>query len=55
MSVTTKYHKQSQGRKEEGGKNEAAFTYALIYFLSFYDLEVQKRHPNDVDIINYQE
>ena len=29
--------------------------YTLIYFLSFYDLEVQKRRPNDVDIINYQE
>ena len=29
--------------------------YTLIYVLSFYDLEVQKRCPNDVDIINYQE
>ena len=30
--------------------------YTLIYFLSFYDLEVQKRRrPNDVDIINCQE
>ena len=29
--------------------------YTLIYVLSFYDLEVQKRRPNDVDIINYQE
>ena len=28
--------------------------YTLIYVLSFYDLEVQKRRPNDVDIINYQ-
>ena len=29
--------------------------YTLIYVSSFYDLEVQKRRPNDVDIINYQE
>ena len=28
------------GRKEEGGKNEAAFT-TLIYFFSFYNMEVQ--------------
>ena len=29
--------------------------YTLIYVSSFYDLEEQKRRPNDVDIINYQE
>ena len=40
-SVRTKYNKQSQGRREEGGKHEAAFMYTLIYFLSFYDIEVK--------------
>ena len=40
-SVRTKYNKQSQGRREEGGKNKAAFMYNLIYFLSFYDIEVK--------------
>ena len=28
--------------------------YTLICFLSFYDIEVQKRSANDIDI-NYQE
>ena len=42
-SVRTMYNKQSQGRREEGGKNKAAFMYTLIYFLSFYDIEVKKQ------------
>ena len=37
-------------RKENGGKNEAAFIYTLIYFLSFYDIEGQKRSANDINI-----
>ena len=29
--------------------------YTSIYFFSFYDIEVQHWHANDIGIINYQE
>ena len=34
------------GRKEEGGKNEAAFRHTSIYFFSFYNMEVQHCRTN---------